>query len=221
MPRNRTLTEQRLIDAVGQLITEDGLEGARINRIARRAGVNKILIYRYFGGVDGLRAAYISQLEPVVALPSLNVDLLREVPLDVFFETFCEYMIAEYRSLRQNPQAQAVLKASLLNQDDIPNLLANENTRQYQLMIDELAAVLGTKYGRPFAALFNSGLTLLTFLTQQQGTAFGFDLSTDTAWDDIETTVRHLFRGSYLYTRERMEQESQQITLPAVPIEEP
>lgn len=220
MPRNRVLTEQRLLDAVGEIITEEGMEGVRVNRVANRAGVNKILIYRYFGGVDGLREAYISQSEPVVALPTLDVEALRAAPLDVFFETFCEYVIAEYRLLRKNPQAQAILKASLIDQEITPNPLARETAHQYQQMIDELAAGLGTKYGRPFAALINSGLTLLTILSQQKSTAFGFDLSTDTAWDDLEITLRHLFRGSYLYTKERLEQQAQSVASPAPCAEE-
>lgn len=221
MPRNRALTEQRLVDTVGQIVSEEGIEGVRINRVAKRSGVNKILIYRYFGGINGLREAYIKQSKPVVALPSLDVSALRQAPLDVFFETFCEYVIDEYRLLRQNPQAQAVLKANLLNHDAIPSLLTTETAQQYRIMIDELAATLGTKYGRSFAAVINSSMTLLTFLSQQQRTAFGFDLGTDAAWNDIEITVRHLFRGAYLYTKERLEQEAQSAAPPISRAEKP
>lgn len=208
MPRNRALTKQRLLDAVAQIIAEDGVEGVRVNRVANRAGVTKTLIYRYFGGIDGLRETYIRQAEPVIALPSLDVDALREAPLDVFFETSCDYILNEYRLLRQNPQAQAILKATLLNQDVTPNPLASKTAYEYQIMIDKLADILGTKYGRSFSALINSGLTLLTLLSQQERTVFGFDLGTSTAWDDVEITVRHLFRGAYLYTKERLEQEA-------------
>ena len=208
MPRNRALTEQRLIDAVGEIITEDGIEGVRINRVAKRAGVNKILIYRYFNDIEGLREAYVLQSKPVIPLPHLDVEALRNGPLDVFFETCCEYTINEYRLLRKNPHAQAFLKADLIHQDNTPNPIASERALKYQLMIDELAAALGTKYGRSFAALINSSMTLLTFLSQQKRTAFGIDLSKDEAWDDLESTIRNLFRGAYLFTRERQEKEA-------------
>ena len=50
MTRSRLKTEQRLIDAVGALLLEQGYPAVGINAIARQAGCDKVLIYRYFGG---------------------------------------------------------------------------------------------------------------------------------------------------------------------------
>ena len=50
----RALTEQHLTDAVGKIIREEGFKGLGINRIAKEAGCDKVLIYRYFGSMDGL-----------------------------------------------------------------------------------------------------------------------------------------------------------------------
>lgn len=208
MPHNRALTEQRLLDAVAKIVAEEGMDHVRINRVAVQAGVNKILIYRYFGGIEGLRNAYLSQSKPIITLPPLNIEALRNRPLDVIFETFCDYTLEEYRLLRQNPQAMAVLRASLLNGDDLSNALTRTKTHDFQTLVDGLAEMVGTRYGRSFSALIHSALTLLALQSQQKRVAFGFDLSAETAWEDIEITLRHLFRGAYLYTKERIEQES-------------
>ena len=61
MERDRKATEQRLIDTVGEMIAEEGFEKLGVNAIANRAGVSKILIYRYFNSVNGLVSAYIQQ----------------------------------------------------------------------------------------------------------------------------------------------------------------
>lgn len=45
-------TKQRLLDAGSQEFSEYGLAGARMDRIAERAGVNKERIYQYFGKKD-------------------------------------------------------------------------------------------------------------------------------------------------------------------------
>jgi AcrR family transcriptional regulator len=60
MPKRATRieTEQRLLDAVGALLAEAGFSALGVNALARRAGVNKSLIYRYYGGMDGLLRAY-------------------------------------------------------------------------------------------------------------------------------------------------------------------
>ena len=55
--RDREATEKRLLDTIGKMIAEDGFEKIGINAIATQSGVSKILIYRYFGSVEGLMAA--------------------------------------------------------------------------------------------------------------------------------------------------------------------
>lgn len=59
MARNRKETEARIRAAVGQILAEPG--GFRIlgvNAIAERAGVDKVLIYRYFGTLPELVRAW-------------------------------------------------------------------------------------------------------------------------------------------------------------------
>ena len=50
--RNRKATEQRLLSAIQELIEESGFEKLGINAVASKAGVSKMLIYRYFGSLD-------------------------------------------------------------------------------------------------------------------------------------------------------------------------
>ncbi len=58
MTRSRLKTEQRLLEAVGAILLEQGYPAVGINAIARRAGCDKVLIYRYFGGFDELLLAF-------------------------------------------------------------------------------------------------------------------------------------------------------------------
>jgi AcrR family transcriptional regulator len=54
-------TKSRLLDAAGDEFASFGFAGARIDRIADRAGVNKERIYPYFGNKAGLFEAVISR----------------------------------------------------------------------------------------------------------------------------------------------------------------
>jgi AcrR family transcriptional regulator len=47
-------TSDRILDAAIEEFVEHGLAGARVDRIAERAGANKQLLYRYFGSKEGL-----------------------------------------------------------------------------------------------------------------------------------------------------------------------
>ena len=57
--RNEADKRARLIRAVGETLREEGHRGLGLNRIALRAGVSKPMVYRYFGGLNGLLKAYI------------------------------------------------------------------------------------------------------------------------------------------------------------------
>ena len=58
MIRNRRDTEDKLVRAVGAVLEISGFQKVGVNLLARTAGVDKVLIYRYFGGLDGLLSAF-------------------------------------------------------------------------------------------------------------------------------------------------------------------
>src|SRR5246127_6013045 len=58
--RNPAATRQKLLAAARREFADSGLAGARVDEIAARAGVNKQLVYHYFGDKDAL---YLAVLE--------------------------------------------------------------------------------------------------------------------------------------------------------------
>jgi AcrR family transcriptional regulator len=62
--RDPQRTRAAILAAATREITAKGLDGARVDAIAGRAGVNKRMIYHYFGGKEGL---YLAVLETAYA----------------------------------------------------------------------------------------------------------------------------------------------------------
>lgn len=56
--RNKDRTKEKLISAVGAILIEEGYVKLGINNIAKKALVDKKLIYRYFGGLEELISTY-------------------------------------------------------------------------------------------------------------------------------------------------------------------
>ena len=56
--RDRAATEERILAAVGEVLAREGFRAVGVNAIARAAGVDKVLIYRYFGGLPELLRAW-------------------------------------------------------------------------------------------------------------------------------------------------------------------
>lgn len=60
---NRQETEALLVSAVGELIETKGFGAVGVNAVARQAGVDKVLLYRYFDDLDGLLAVYAERAD--------------------------------------------------------------------------------------------------------------------------------------------------------------
>jgi TetR/AcrR family transcriptional regulator len=58
----RPATAQRILAAAEQAFAEHGIAGARTDQIVRAAGVNKALLYYYFGSKEKLYAAVLESL---------------------------------------------------------------------------------------------------------------------------------------------------------------
>ncbi|HEV3501311.1 MAG TPA: TetR/AcrR family transcriptional regulator [Bradyrhizobium sp.] len=57
--RNPAATRKKLLTAARREFADSGLAGARVDEIADRAGVNKQLVYHYFGDKDALYLAVL------------------------------------------------------------------------------------------------------------------------------------------------------------------
>lgn len=57
--KDRNKTEEKILKAVEAIVLKEGVSAIKINNIARAAGVSKVLIYRYFGGIDQLLEKFI------------------------------------------------------------------------------------------------------------------------------------------------------------------
>src|SRR5215471_12455081 len=61
MPRSRRVTPDQILTAAALEFAERGFAGARVDRIARRARVNKAMLYYHFSSKQGLYRALLRQ----------------------------------------------------------------------------------------------------------------------------------------------------------------
>ncbi len=80
--RDADRTQQQILRAAMAAFAEQGLGGARIDDIAERAGVNKRLIYYYFGGKDELFLAVMEQTYADIREAERELQLLALPPVE-------------------------------------------------------------------------------------------------------------------------------------------
>jgi AcrR family transcriptional regulator len=81
--REKEKSMRRLITAVGKVIQEKGYTALGGASIAKEAGLNKSLIYKYFGGVDQLVEIYILQRDFWNMADKVIVSRLLEKPENI------------------------------------------------------------------------------------------------------------------------------------------
>ncbi|HEY1417813.1 MAG TPA: TetR/AcrR family transcriptional regulator [Myxococcaceae bacterium] len=77
-PRDAMATREVLLDAATLVFAEQGFAGARVDEIATRAGVNKALIYAYYGDKKGLYRAVLGSRVSEFADPAFSQALAKE-----------------------------------------------------------------------------------------------------------------------------------------------
>lgn len=101
--RNSAVTRARILRAAEELFAEKGFDGSRVDEIARKAGVNKALIYYYFKSKDDiLDALFTSAIKDVIELIESTYDDLQldESEIARMFDTLTQLVSRKKRILK-------------------------------------------------------------------------------------------------------------------------
>lgn len=183
--RDREGTEKRLIDAIGQMIAEQGFEKIGINAVATQSGVSKILIYRYFGSVEGLIAAYIRQHDFWLNFP-LEFPAKEELPM------FVKKMFkSQIEQLRRNPTLKRLYRWELSSNNDIIAKL-REQREEAGLHIVETISRL-TSYPQEqiavMASVVTASITYLVMLEEFCPVYNGIAINQDSGWEQVSAGI--------------------------------
>jgi len=197
--RDRASTEARILGAVAEVLARDGFGAIGINAIAKQAGVDKVLIYRYFGGLPELLRAWgaSGNFWPRVAdLLGPDPQALLALPAAERYALFFEHFIDE---LRRRPLTLEILAVEIVERNELTAILEAER----EAWGEQAAQVLG---GAEFAARPHlKGLTLLLvagvqylLLRSRRIRVFGgVDLQGDAGWLQFKQAIRALARAAF------------------------
>lgn len=85
--RNKERTKSKILKAVGTILKKEGYTALKINKIADVAGVDKKLIYNYFGSTKGLIDTYLKREDYWMDVDTRRADNpITDISKDVAFE---------------------------------------------------------------------------------------------------------------------------------------
>lgn len=190
--RDRAATEERILAAVGEVLARDGFAAVGINAIAREAGVDKVLIYRYFGGLPDLLAAWgrSGRFWPGVGeLLGDDAQGLTELPAAQRFTLFFERFID---ALRARPLTVEILAAEVVVRNDLTAILETEREQWGA----EVEAFFGGEefaqrpHLRGVTLLLVAGVQYLLVRARTIRVFGGIDLRTDAGWAQLKHSLR-------------------------------
>ena len=198
-PRDRGATEERILAAVGTVLARDGFGAVGVNAIAREAGVDKVLIYRYFGGLPellqrwGASGRFWPGVDELLAPdPQALLALPAAERLATFFERFID-------ALRARPLTIEILAAEIVQRNELTAILETER-EQWGARAEQVLG--GAEWReRPHlqgtTLLWIAGVQYLLVRARTIRIFGGIDLRTDAGWsalkDSLRTSARLLF----------------------------
>jgi len=192
--RNRQMTMERILRAMGDVMAERGTEKAGINAVAERAGVNKVLIYRYFGGWNGLLEAYVQR---GFFLSMFSEKFLDSVPETLAPEArskaWSEYTIQFMREFRDRKSSQELIRWEMTHgETELARRLADFRDQSYKNMVSKLAPYAEFD---PLAitSLMVAAVTNIVLTSGQRDHIGDIDLRTDAGWERLETAIRRIY----------------------------
>lgn len=196
MARGADGTKERLVEAVERLLVRDGHRAVGVNAVAAECGVDKVLIYRYFGGLPQLleqlgdeRRMWPELSGHASDSPSLEVALARS-------------MIAISRELRENPLLREAALWESADANPLTSELASTREREADELLDQLRSRFRPPHYLDVQALFAllaAGLVHLSTRRANSPKVFGLDPHSDEDWQRLEkmtTSITRVLAGA-------------------------
>jgi len=194
--RDRASTEDRILAAVGAVLAREGFAGLGVNAVAREAGVDKVLIYRYFGGLPELLRAWGQSGRFWPRLQDLLGDepaALLALPAAERYARFFDHFIDE---LRRRLLTLEILAAEMQQPNPLTDILDAER----EAWGADASRVLG---GSDFAQapclnavtlLLVMGVQVLLVRTRHTPVFSGIDLHSEAGWAQIKASIAEVAR---------------------------
>jgi len=134
MSENDKLTEDKIFDAATLVFEEKGMDGARMQDIANKAGINKALLHYYFRTKDRLFDAVFQKVAARMLMkfaPVFEKNLTLEEKIRFFYREHITF-------LQENPRLPAfILHEINRNPARVKKLLKNVDFKKFWLMLME------------------------------------------------------------------------------------
>ncbi|MBB1597604.1 TetR/AcrR family transcriptional regulator [Achromobacter sp. UMC46] len=186
----RENTERQILQALEAQILETGMGGVGINAIAKRAGVSKELIYRYFDGMPGLMLAWMQEQDFWTRNPGLlgAGESSQRTP----GELVLSMLRAQIDALAGNETLREVRRWELIERNEVSAPLAERRERAARGFIDRIDGLAPDADMPAMVSVMLAGVLYLMLRAKTESHFLGVPLRTPEGWERISGALGHL-----------------------------
>lgn len=196
--RDKEATMKQFIDAIGAILREEGFNGLKVNKIARRTGKDKTLITRYFTDLAGLQRAYI--MEKDYWIPIFERFVLTDVDgVAEIKETFITLMQENFDFFSSNSEMQNIILWQISEENDLMSDISNAREAHGERLFEltdptfegsdvNFRAVIGLLLGGIYYMVLHAGVN--------KSSVCGIDLNTESDKLEILKTIEQVITWS-------------------------
>ena len=187
--------EKRLLIAVSQIIENEGFSKIGVNKIAKQAKCDKVLIYRYFSGLEGLLAAWAKDNDfYTLAYQAYSERVTKAESSEDIIKLTQTVLLKQLNFLRTNKLMQELLAWELSGNSTFRSI-QNERERNGFKLQEELEKKLGkeSKDVRMFITILIASINYIVLTTRQ----YRIDFSNPEAWELCKQTIYKYIRALF------------------------
>lgn len=183
-------TKERLLETVSKVIEEDGFTKIGINHIARQAQCDKVLIYRYFGGLDGLLAAWAKQYDFYSFAYSEFINQIEQAETSSLGKIIKTVLLKQLEYLKDNQLMQELYVWELSGNSSFRTIQKEREKNGHKLQLELEKRLNGNCRDCNFyITIIISAINYIILFTRQYNMFNGIDFSKPEAWDGLKKVI--------------------------------
>jgi AcrR family transcriptional regulator len=195
--RDRARTEEVILAAARGLLVEKGFGGWGVNAVARAAGCDKQLIYRYFGGLDGLAEALGTEIarETERALAAVPIPEIAS-----YGELVAALIDAQIDVLGRHPVMQRIIAWELSEPNELTRAFAEARSRALMAWFAGIKGDFVPPAGvdaPAINAVLIAAVQQMVISSAAVGSFAGMPLAEPADWERLRATIRQIAIAAY------------------------
>lgn len=188
--------EKRLLIAVSQIIENEGFNKIGVNKIAKQAKCDKVLIYRYFGGLEGLLSTWAKENDfYTLAYHAYSARVTKVESSEDIIELTQSILLEQLNFLRTNKLMQELLAWELSGNSTFRSIQDEREKNGFKLQ-EALEEKLGkeSKVSRMFITILIASINYIVLATRQYRLFNGIDFSNQESWELCKQAINEYIR---------------------------